>query len=237
MSAGVETLVTIFVLIWFVIVLFRCCVKCAKCSEQAQQERDRAQSEQLRRLREERAAARREERRTNVASAQQVVQGVSVPSPVAQGATVSTTASASAAGTAAADLEPSAPPLDEDTPRMRMIKSNLFFRELEHADSVRTLSIVLAAANDRYANSSEEGNVIARTWRAAETSVRRMVEGEGSHECCICLDGYEAGETVCWSKEDECDHIFHKDCIIAWLGDNDDCPLCRAKLINETDNN
>jgi len=35
----------------------------------------------------------------------------------------------------------------------------------------------------------------------------------------------------CWSKEDDCDHIFHEDCIVAWLNDNDDCPLCRAKLV------
>ena len=36
----------------------------------------------------------------------------------------------------------------------------------------------------------------------------------------------------CWSKEDDCDHIFHDECIMAWLNDNDDCPLCRAKLIH-----
>mmetsp|Transcript_21727 Transcript_21727/g.44799 ORF Transcript_21727/g.44799 Transcript_21727/m.44799 type:complete len:230 (-) Transcript_21727:196-885(-) len=227
MSAGVETLVTIFVLVWLVLVLFKCLTRCVKRNDQ----RNQAQNEQLRRLREERAAARREEqqrrRDERRANTVQVVQGVSVPTNQAAEAGVSASTSAA--------VDPSAPPADDDTPRMRMIKSNLFFRELEHADSVRTLSVVLAAANDQYDNSNEEGNVIARTWRAAETSVRRMVEGEGSHECCICLDGYEAGETVCWSKEDECNHIFHKDCITAWLSDNDDCPLCRAKLIHENE--
>lgn len=229
MSAGVESLLVIFVLVWFAVVLFKCLARCVKRNDQ----RNQAQNEQLRRLREERAAARREEQRLRDegrANIAQVVQGVSVPTTQAAEAGVSASTSA-----AAAAAEPSAPPADDDTPRMRVIKSNLFFRKLEHADSIRTLSVVLAAANDRYDNSNEEGNVIARTWRAAETSVRRMVEGEGSHECCICLDGYEAGETVCWSKEDECDHIFHKDCITAWLSDNDDCPLCRAKLIHENE--
>jgi hypothetical protein len=161
-GGGAEGLVVLFVSIWLIIALVKCCAKC--CKEQAVQ---RAENERLRQLREERIAARRN------------------------------TANAPARAGTPADAEPSAPPAAANITQSRVdvVKSNLFFRKLENADSVRTLSAVLAAANDRL-ESEEGGNVIARTWRAAEGSVRRMVEGPSSHECCICLDGYEAGETV-----------------------------------------
>mmetsp|Transcript_12022 Transcript_12022/g.20049 ORF Transcript_12022/g.20049 Transcript_12022/m.20049 type:complete len:218 (-) Transcript_12022:96-749(-) len=206
MSSGIEGLIVLFVFIWLIIAFVKCLTKCCKKYDEQRRAENERDNERLHRVREQRTAARRHQ---------------------LQGGARAGAANASAqAGTS---VEPSAPPVDITQSRVDVVKSNLFFRELENADSVRTLSAVLAAANDRLAE--EEGNVIARTWRAAEGSVRRMVEGPSSHECCICLDGYEAGETVCWSKEDDCDHIFHEDCIMAWLNDNDDCPLCRAKLI------
>ena len=182
--------------------LIALCKCCAKCCREHSEQR-RAENERLRQVREQRIAARQQ----NSGAGDTNASGQQASRP---------------------SVEPSAPPITQS--RIDVVKANLFFRKLENADSVRTLSAVLAAANDRV-DSQEEGNVIARTWRAAEGSVRRMVEGPSSHECCICLDGYEAGETVCWSKEDDCDHIFHEDCIMAWLNDNDDCPLCRAKLV------
>ena len=203
-GGGTEVLLFIFVLVWLVIALLKCCSKAR--SEQTWTEQ---QNERLAQVREERIAARREAGNS--------------------GAVGAGGANASAQEAIASAPEPSAPPVDITQSRIDVIKANLFFRKLENADSVRTLSAVLAAANDRVG--SGEGSVIARTWHAAEGSVRRMVEGPSTHECCICLDGYEAGESVCWSKEDECDHIFHEDCIMAWLKDNDDCPLCRAKLV------
>jgi hypothetical protein len=47
------------------------------------------------------------------------------------------------------------------------------------------------------------------------------------------LDTYKTGETICWSKTDECDHIFHSKCIHEWMinNANDNCPLCRTNLM------
>jgi hypothetical protein len=51
-------------------------------------------------------------------------------------------------------------------------------------------------------------------------------------ECCICMETYNPGETVCVAKTTECDHVFHKDCISSWLQKNHDCcPLCRIDLM------
>lgn len=89
--------------------------------------------------------------------------------------------------------------------------------------------MLLAAANDRYEDTDKNGNVIARSWRSAEASVNKFVGHKP--ECSICLCPYEDGETVCWAKNDECDHIFHEDCIVQWLVDHDECPLCRTNLL------
>lgn len=47
--------------------------------------------------------------------------------------------------------------------------------------------------------------------------------------CNICLEEYKVGEDIGWSRNDECHHAFHKDCIMEWLANHDDCPICRKK--------
>mmetsp|Transcript_20724 Transcript_20724/g.26163 ORF Transcript_20724/g.26163 Transcript_20724/m.26163 type:complete len:325 (-) Transcript_20724:372-1346(-) len=47
--------------------------------------------------------------------------------------------------------------------------------------------------------------------------------------CNICLEEYKVGEDIGWSRNSDCHHAFHKDCIIEWLANNDDCPICREK--------
>jgi hypothetical protein len=51
-------------------------------------------------------------------------------------------------------------------------------------------------------------------------------------ECSICLDEYDAGQTICVATTTSCDHIFHEDCIEEWLKDHDNCPMCRVNLMN-----
>ena len=58
-------------------------------------------------------------------------------------------------------------------------------------------------------------------------------------ECSVCLDPYASGAVVAWAKhggsngrETECDHIFHKECLVAWLQDHDNCPLCRRRVVH-----
>lgn len=62
--------------------------------------------------------------------------------------------------------------------------------------------------------------------------------------CPICLDVYKVGDDVCFSRNAECPHEFHLDCMLDWLmmvsseerECRDDCPLCRVdylKVSNE----
>lgn len=50
--------------------------------------------------------------------------------------------------------------------------------------------------------------------------------------CAICYEDYKKGDDVAWSKNEECHHAYHVDCILEWLMlDHDECPQCRAKFI------
>ena len=49
--------------------------------------------------------------------------------------------------------------------------------------------------------------------------------------CCICLNVYKEGEEVCWSKNTDCRHSFHRECVEQWLLKHDDCPYCRKQYI------
>jgi len=54
----------------------------------------------------------------------------------------------------------------------------------------------------------------------------------GSRICTICLVSFHDGEDICSSRNVDCVHTFHKDCIIEWLiMDHDECPICRQNFL------
>ena len=55
--------------------------------------------------------------------------------------------------------------------------------------------------------------------------------------CSICLSDYEVGDLVSWSRNPDCNHGFHKECITDWLMKNPNCPCCRLPYIQPPDQN
>ncbi|CAJ1956817.1 unnamed protein product [Cylindrotheca closterium] len=55
-----------------------------------------------------------------------------------------------------------------------------------------------------------------------------------NNECSICLDTYQSGDTICVSKKQACQHVFHHECIEEWLKKRDHCPLCRVNLMSNS---
>lgn len=61
-----------------------------------------------------------------------------------------------------------------------------------------------------------------------------MDDVDEDQTCVICLDLFERGDTVSWSRTNEaCTHVFHTECIRPWLEEKrqDECPSCRSTLI------
>ena len=56
----------------------------------------------------------------------------------------------------------------------------------------------------------------------------------GNHElCAICLEGYNDNEEICRSRNKKCPHKFHLDCMVNWLMDHEQCPICRLPYLEE----
>jgi len=53
-------------------------------------------------------------------------------------------------------------------------------------------------------------------------------EGFQEVECSICLNEFQAGETV--RRLGSCGHCFHKSCVDLWLLRRADCPLCKRPV-------
>ncbi|XP_042489881.1 RING-H2 finger protein ATL34-like [Macadamia integrifolia] len=55
--------------------------------------------------------------------------------------------------------------------------------------------------------------------------------GKESLECAVCLNEFEDEDTI--RLLPKCDHVFHPECIDAWLSKRKTCPVCRANLVPE----
>ncbi|CAH8386165.1 unnamed protein product [Eruca vesicaria subsp. sativa] len=63
------------------------------------------------------------------------------------------------------------------------------------------------------------------------SEVKTQKLGKGELECAICLNEFEDDETL--RLLPKCDHVFHPNCIDAWLEDHVTCPVCRANLAEQ----
>ncbi|CAA7035972.1 unnamed protein product [Microthlaspi erraticum] len=67
----------------------------------------------------------------------------------------------------------------------------------------------------------------------AYSFVKESKIGSGDLECAICLNELEDRETV--RLLPICNHLFHIDCIDAWLYSHATCPVCRSNLTAKWD--
>ncbi|KAK1432366.1 hypothetical protein QVD17_09262 [Tagetes erecta] len=63
----------------------------------------------------------------------------------------------------------------------------------------------------------------------AYSTVKGLKIGKGSLECAVCLNEFEDEETI--RLIPKCDHVFHAECIDAWLEHHVTCPVCRSDLV------
>ncbi|KAI3767712.1 hypothetical protein L2E82_18071 [Cichorium intybus] len=63
----------------------------------------------------------------------------------------------------------------------------------------------------------------------AYSTVKGLKIGKGALECAVCLNEFEDEETL--RLIPKCDHVFHAECIDAWLENHVTCPVCRSDLV------
>ncbi|URE02092.1 E3 ubiquitin-protein ligase [Musa troglodytarum] len=62
--------------------------------------------------------------------------------------------------------------------------------------------------------------------------VKGLKAGKGSLECAVCLSEFKDDEEL--RLLPRCSHVFHTECIGAWLASHVTCPVCRANLAEPT---
>lgn len=55
---------------------------------------------------------------------------------------------------------------------------------------------------------------------------------EGQASCAICIMEYQDKDEICWSHNERCTHVFHRECIMTWLLRHDECPCCRHDFLS-----
>ena len=54
-----------------------------------------------------------------------------------------------------------------------------------------------------------------------------LEEHEDCAQCAICLEKFQEGDQLCSSRNMDCKHVFHSECIYRWLLKHEECPYCR----------
>ena len=100
----------------------------------------------------------------------------------------------------------------------------------------RVLIQKVSAENIQKASIPSEGDV-----ESGDVLVLSRPKADGidsvSESCCaICIGNFKPGETVVWSLNDNCKHVFHEPCMVEYLtkklkyGSNTPCPICRQSF-------
>ena len=84
-----------------------------------------------------------------------------------------------------------------------------------------------------------KNDILVETMRSIRSSLNISIIDESSlyspKSCPICCDDYAKGDDIAWSKNEQCCHAFHTDCIMQWLMNHDDCPMCRNNYLEGTE--
>jgi hypothetical protein len=82
----------------------------------------------------------------------------------------------------------------------------------------------------------EKSDLLIETLRSIRDGLQLNINSSdvdySSKTCTICCEDYESGDDIVWSKNRKCKHAFHTECIIQWLMDHDDCPMCRNNYLD-----
>ncbi|CAN1783977.1 E3 ubiquitin-protein ligase ATL6 [Linum perenne] len=91
---------------------------------------------------------------------------------------------------------------------------------------IRNRAIEAAGIGGSIRNLGLDSAVIETFPTMIYSAVKGMKIGKDDLECAVCLNEFEDDETL--RLIPKCDHVFHPECIDAWLESHTTCPVCRA---------
>lgn len=105
---------------------------------------------------------------------------------------------------------------------------SIYIRHCSDTSSSATVRAIGASLRGRAAPRGLSQEILESfpTFGYAEVKDKKI--GKGALECAVCLNEFEDDDTC--RLIPKCDHVFHPECIDAWLESHVTCPVCRANL-------
>lgn len=122
--------------------------------------------------------------------------------------------------------------------------------ELAPSLDIETSNVVVEESRAEAITETQPEKVNARRkknvniWRKIERDLilrrkRKKIKemSDNSKSCAICLEEYKEGDEVAYSRNKQCAHYFHLNCISDWLRRRDECPVCRLVFLQHRNGN
>lgn len=128
----------------------------------------------------------------------------------------------------------------EEEKRDKRVNDCICVKTLEEGkDACEIISALKNDTSDAHHSTRSSSRGLAQAWFSAKSeffnSDRSSKSSQSQPECSICLDTYEVGDNLACAKTYKCNHVFHEDCIKLWLKDRNECPLCRANMLETSE--
>ncbi|XVE86836.1 hypothetical protein DITRI_Ditri18aG0067000 [Diplodiscus trichospermus] len=111
---------------------------------------------------------------------------------------------------------------------------SIYIRHCNESNAIANTAAVAAASSaERFRPRGLDQALIKSFPVFIYSYVKELKLGRGALECAVCLREFEDDEAL--RLLPKCSHVFHPDCIDAWLAYHVTCPFCRAKLTPDSD--
>jgi len=122
--------------------------------------------------------------------------------------------------------------------------------DLENRDNSITDTTI---SSEQPINGSAKSTTVSTTSLRLDDQINGKPHGEKqmiSGTCVICFEQFEKDDVIVWSEDAQCNHIYHKECMVNFLASNADrtktspnkldltnnpCPTCRSTFVHVDD--
>jgi hypothetical protein len=128
------------------------------------------------------------------------------------------------------------PPTDMD--RLEQIECATVIKIVKRSSSPKKISITNNGTQDcemgiQKNKTPEPVSVLPKVMNHQDSGISlKTCESGNVLVCLICLNDFDEGDEIRASKNTECRHIFHKECMTVWLKNKNECPICRQDFLS-----